>query len=414
MLNMKYKKLLILLVAPICLLLASGCNSQPSSTTTKGNSNKINTESTKYIAGKDYTEFVRARIMDKVGFQQPVEAFSLLIPKDWTFYGDVMWNPPGTTCAGINQGMKATSSDGKYSFEMMPNYLWGFITDPQLAEFNRQQQYPQYCSFGEPMNAEAYLKNVFAPNELGNPKIISIKETNSGIKSLQENAEKARQEMMGYGASEVNFYPSGIHANVKWNDGSEAIVLCGVTIMETVIPNNYNGSYTKNYTTVASERIVFRYPTGEYEKAATMLSVIMGSIRTNPTWKSTVDNFWRGVREKNNRDNIGRLSMIDEQTRKMGDMAIKKGNDNLNAMDANMRSWEASQASQDRIHTNFIKTIREVENYQDETGKVEMVSGYNHAWSRSDGSSFMMSDNPNFDPSSVFQDQRWKEMKKVD
>jgi hypothetical protein len=62
----------------------------------------------------------------------------------------------------------------------------------------------------------------------------------------------------------------------------------------------------------------------------------------------------------------------------------------------------------------FIKTIREVENYSDATGKVELVSGYNHAWSKSDGSSFIMSDNPNFDPSSVFQDQRWKEMKKVE
>ncbi|MCA0348883.1 MAG: hypothetical protein LCH35_06450 [Bacteroidetes bacterium] len=62
----------------------------------------------------------------------------------------------------------------------------------------------------------------------------------------------------------------------------------------------------------------------------------------------------------------------------------------------------------------FIKTIREVENYSDATGKVELVTGYNHAWSRSDGSSFIMSDNPNFNPSSVFQDQRWKEMKKVE
>lgn len=105
---------------------------------------------------------------------------------------------------------------------------------------------------------------------------------------------------------------------------------------------------------------------------------------------------------------------MDEQTRQMGENAIKKGQQNLNAMDANMRNWEASQQSQDRIHTNFVKAIREVETYKDETGRIELSSGYNHAWSRSDGSSFIMSDNPNFDPSSVFQDQQWKEMKKVE
>ena len=83
-------------------------------------------------------------------------------------------------------------------------------------------------------------------------------------------------------------------------------------------------------------------------------------------------------------------------------------------MDIELRNWEATQSSQDRMHTNFIKTIREVENYRDETGKYEMVSGYNHAWSRSDGTSFILSNNPNFDPSSVLQDQRCKEMKSVD
>ncbi len=83
-------------------------------------------------------------------------------------------------------------------------------------------------------------------------------------------------------------------------------------------------------------------------------------------------------------------------------------------MDMDLRSWEQSQNSQDRMHTNFIKTIREVENYQDATGKIELSSGYDHAWSRGDGNTFIMSNNPNFDPASVFQDQNWSEMKKVD
>ena len=411
------KKASVLFMNAICLLLAISCNSQSNSnknTESSENSNKPSTESKKFMAGKDYTQFVRARVLDKVGFQRPVEAMSLLIPENWKFDGGIMWNPPGSTCAGINQGFKAVSPDNTFSFEMMPNAMWSFIDDPQLAQFNSQQQYPEYCSFGEPLNADAYFKNVFAPNDLGNPEIISIKESSSGVQSLHENNERLRQEMIRYGASQVTFYPSGITANVKWNNGSEAIILCGVNIIETVIPNNYTGAYNKNYTSVATERVVFLYPTGEYEKASRVLSVIMGSLRTNPVWKSTVDNFWRGVREKRNQDNIGKIAIIDAETRQIGESAIRKGNENSKAMDANMRSWEASQQSQDRIHTNFIKTIREVENYRDDTGKIEMVSGYNHAWSRSDGSSFIMSDNPNFDPSSVFQDQRWKEMKKVD
>ena len=43
----------------------------------------------------------------------------------------------------------------------------------------------------------------------------------------------------------------------------------------------------------------------------------------------------------------------------------------------------------------------------------EMTAGYEHAWSRGDGTSFILSNDPNFNAASVFQDQHWKQMKKV-
>jgi hypothetical protein len=142
--------------------------------------------------------------------------------------------------------------------------------------------------------------------------------------------------------------------------------------------------------------------------------MIMASFRTNPGWNDAVNSFWKDVRQKRQIAHIGTIKMIDAQTRAIGNRAIQNGEARLKAMDTDQRSWEQSQSSQDRMHTNFIKTIREVENYRDETGKIELTSGYDHAWSRSDGSTFIMSNSPNFDPSSVFQDQSWKEMKKVD
>ncbi len=417
---MKHKNLYLLLISVCSLLIVSGCNGQSNQKINSNelgsstNSAKMKTISTQFTAGKDYMEFVRARVMDKVGFQQPVEAFSFLMPEGWTFDGGIIWNPPGTTCAGTNLGVRAVSPDGKYSFEMMPSYVWSFVPDPQLAQIQQQQQFPKYCSYGEPMNADVYFKQVFAPNELGNPTIINIKENNEGVKTLQEYVERKREEYYLYNPAQVNFYPSAITATVKWDNNSEAIVLCGVLIIESINLNQYNGSYSKNFVSTASERVVFMYPAGENEKAANILSLMMGSYRTNTAWKNTVDGFWKAVSLQEHREHVGRIQMIDEQTRQMGNAAIAKGQQNLNNMDANIRSWEASQQSQDRMHSSFVKSIREVENYRDETGTIELSSGYNHAWSRSDGSSFIMSDDPNFDPSSVFQDQRWKEMKRVD
>ncbi|MBK6285364.1 MAG: hypothetical protein IPF54_24330 [Draconibacterium sp.] len=79
---MNCKNIFFLLLTVSIVLLVPGCNGQNNpnaSNKISNNSDKMNTESTKYTAGKEYTQFVRARIMDKVGFEQPVEAFSILI-----------------------------------------------------------------------------------------------------------------------------------------------------------------------------------------------------------------------------------------------------------------------------------------------------------------------------------------------
>ena len=168
------------------------------------------------------------------------------------------------------------------------------------------------------------------------------------------------------------------------------------------------------YTTQVTKRIVYKYPEKEKEQAKKQFSLIMASFRSNPAWNDAVNNFWKDVRQKKHVAHIGKIRMMDEQTRQIGNQAIKNGAERLKSMDNDFRSWEASQSSQDRMHTNFIKSIREVENYTDGSGKYELSSGYNHAWSRGDGNSFLLSDNPNFDPAAVFQDQNWKEMKKLD
>lgn len=402
------------LILGLSTLTLTSCNGQNSNATKNTSQPKSKNIASNFVSGKDYVEFKRARVLDKIGFSKPVEAYSILTPSNWKFSGDIIWNAPGTSCAGNYVSIKSVSPDGKYSFEMMPDVLWSYFEDPQLDQFARQQQHTQSCNYAQPMNAMNYFKKVFVPNELGNPQIIEVKENQKAQQILAEKAEKNRLKMMQYNLGQIQNYTSCITGTVRWSDKEEALIICGVMIGETTVFNQYDGTSAKNYITFITERIVFKYPVGEKEKATNMLAVMMGSIRTNTAWKESVDDFWEKVRMQNHIIHLGKIKMIDDQTAQMGRDIINKGQQNLNAMDANMRSWEAKQQSQDRMHTNFIKTIREVENYSDATGKVELVSGYNHAWSRSDGSSFIMSDNPNFDPSSVFQDQQWKEMKKVD
>lgn len=364
--------------------------------------------------GEDYTLFHRIRIADTRGFENTAEAYSILLPKDWTQKSEINWVGPGMSCAGTYRELQAKSPDGKYELKLFPDVLYGFNSNQQINEFNQQQSDNKYCFVAEPMNAEQYLRNVFAQKELDNAEIISVEPAPLVVQQMQQGNDKARTELMRYGATNLQFDQTAVHATLRWPDGSEGIATLGVTILENTVPNVYNGTSSKVYTTQVAERTLFRFPADKKAQALNEFSVIMSSIRTNSAWTDAVNKFWKDVREQKQIAHIGRIKMMDEQTRAMGEATIRKGQDRLNTMDQEMRSWEAKQNSQDRMHTNFIKSIREVENYQDASGKVELTSAYDHAWSRGDGSSYIMSNNPNFDPAAALQDQNWKQMKKVD
>lgn len=419
------KKIHLLFASSVALLIMLiSCNSSAekststSSTNSPGN-NDSKTASTDaasredFKEGVDYIVYDRIRIMDKIGFASPAEAYSLLLPRGWTHESDIVWNNPGQSCNGTFKWLKAKSPDGKYSFEIMPDLVYTYVTDPQLQQFYMNSDQGSYCAFRQPVNAEQYLRTVFVADELGNPEIVKVSLNQSVIDQMKQANETIIQESRNYGTGNIQFDQTAINADLRWQDKSEGMVVLGVSTMETIVPNVYDGTSSKIFTSLITKRFVFKYPAGEAEQARQQFSVIMGGVRTNPWWNDEVNKFWKGFREKRHEGHIGRIRMMDAQTKAIAQATIAKGNERLKTMDIELRNWEATQSSQDRMHTNFIKTIREVENYRDETGKYEMVSGYNHAWSRGDGTTFVLSNNPNFNAASAFQDQNWKEMKKV-
>lgn len=365
-----------------------------------------------FVANRDYTEFTRVRILDRQGFSQFAEACSMLLPKGWNYEGEIIWTAPGQACAGTNLSVQTRSPGGDSSFDILPNFTWGWSADPQVNAFNQQHGQGRFCSTGQPLDAEQFIRQVWA-SELENPEISDFKMDQDAVSSMHLEDEKRRMEMMRYGSAGVEFKHTAITARAKWADGKRGILFCKVTNAANYVPNKYNGSINVDYMSAAS-RMLYTFPESEMDKAEQLMSVIVTGMRTNPAWKQAVEGYWRDVREKNHIVHIGKIRMMDEQTRQIAEQTIRQGNQRLKDMDQQMRSWEAKQSANDRMHNNFIKTIRGVENYQDATGTVELSSGYNHAWSRGDGTSFIMTDNSNFDPSSVFRDQNWEEMRKVD
>ena len=145
-----------LLLPCILLLTTTGCNSQQNAPEKSNAASTGKTNGRAFREGKDYVVFERIRVLDKAGFDKPAEAFSLLLPKGWSHEGEIMWTAPGNSCAGTNQYFRATSPDGKYSFEIMPAFLWSWSFNAALRQMQQGLPTSKYCTYAQPIRLRCF------------------------------------------------------------------------------------------------------------------------------------------------------------------------------------------------------------------------------------------------------------------
>lgn len=377
-----------------------------------------------FVEGKDYTVLERVRFMDNQGFEQPAEAFSVLLPKGWKHEGGITWKDMNA-CRGemVTGRWSASSPDGAITYVSPPLHTWGSASDPMMQQNMMMQAQNGGCEFGGPMPADEYLRQVFGPRELQGASITDVKENSAAQREMDQQSQRTIDaiRLMG-GMPEVQ--NSAITARLKWSDGTEGVVLCTVSNIFNNVQDAYSGMMQQITTSVAAERSFIRFPVARKDEAERFLANVKSSFRTNPEWKRSIDDFFVRMRGQQDLMHRERMAAIDAQTRantaahnqrmanihQQGAANTAAHDQRMANMDNSMRSWENQQSSQDRMHSSFVQTIREVQTYQDGSGKVELSSGYDQAWSRGDGT-YILSNSPSFDPSSVFQDQNWQEMK---
>ena len=357
-----------------------------------------------FTEGKDYVVLERVRFLDEQGFDRPVEAFSMLFPKGWKTEGGVRWKGVGE-CRGemVNMTVKASSPDGKISFESLPARSFSWADDQMMMQAMMAGAQAGDCAVNQPFSAEQYLEG-YAKQDLG--------ATASEIHGDEKRMARAREMDQQANAIAIQ-YQSGSEQSttfaagkLTWPDGTEGIMETGVTNIITRKPDMFNGGVSTFSTTGVFYTTVTRFPPERKEEAKRLLAMFTSSHRANPVWQQAKENF---LTQLGNVEHAGRM----ERIRLMGEQSRAYAQAQGEASDRQMRNWEQQQASQDGQHTRFVQAIREVDTWKDgSNGNVELTSGYDHAWSRGDGS-YILTNSPNFDPSSVFQDQAWKSMQQV-
>ncbi len=352
-----------------------------------------------FTEGKDYTVWERVRIKDQNGFAQPVEAYSILLPKGWRTEGQVTW-VVNTACPAdaVENRLTATSPDGAFRLEVFPQRNWQWYDDPMLLQnaMNTAQFGGAGCPLARPFDAGQYLEQVFVPTDLRGATLASHRPNEEMANIMLQQAQRNNAV---YQASGVNLQsrPSAVIGQLKWPDGRIGIALCAVEQTVALMPNLLNGGNYASYQCRATVKTMLSAPAGQEAKVERILGTIVASTRINPDWQTAVQNVYNNIAKVELQETAKRAALWRQTQSEISEI--------------HRRSWEDSQASRDRISEGWGQALRGVESWTEPGGgRIELSAGYNEAWSKADGT-YILSNNPLFDPNVAFQED-WKRMEK--
>lgn len=323
-----------------------------------------------------------------------IEAFSLLMPSDWTFDGGIRW-------VLDNPGMPAVAAftvkgpNGRDAFEVFPNQAMFWTNNPMLlATFPVGSRYfgAEVRPVADPMQA---LTEIVLPRFRGNA---------LGLKIVSRENLPELAQALGAGAPQpgVQTFADAAKIRIEYTEGGvlmeEEIFAVvegfsfGFQTMQGMITNtNWYADYIFS----------FKARKGELDANAPMFRTMANSFKVNPVWfnkySQTVEYLIQA--QIRNIQSIGELSRIISQT-------------SNEISDSMMQSYENRQQVYDRISENFSEYVRGTEHYTNpiEGREVELPGGYNHAWTNA-GGEYILTDNPNYNPN-VGSNQNWQELPK--
>ena len=385
-----------ILIAAFCISLFISCNAQQKE---KNKSNSSANKTTDMVEGKDYVILKRFRVEDKQGFNEPIEVSSFVLPANWQVNSNVQWNTSNKCIPEMVQAsVNATSADGEYELILYPAVQFDWSDDPVYLDAMKRGFNLHSCNIAQPLDAAGYIRNALAPNikaQVKSAKIIDELQQQMDAGATQQT-QLARQA----GNNAYSHRGSAAEGLLQFNDGKEGLAFC--TIMQTIVTmGGTQGQMANTFQCYAGMRIVLKYKSGNEAMARKIMSTFFSTTRLNPTWCTGIQKFFMQVGMDAQKQTWKHIQEVQAVQQQMGDNII--------------RSWEqknaASTVAYSKDNDGFGQYLRGVENYTDESGnKIELTSGYNNAWSKSDGS-YLLTNNPAFDPNVTFN-ENWKRLNK--
>jgi len=356
---------------------------------------------------------VQHSLYDRQGWGEAVEAFSLLLPVDWTVSGEVSWGggPDEPSCmATVPQLiMTARSPDGLWGFEIMPaptvSYMTMTRTAPNQMPFDtlamavqesntslaRQFHKPRsFCRVTPNTGIGGLVEEALLSGMRPNARILAREPLPEFRAQLQQSLD--RQALPDpYRRDEALAFRYVIAVDTPRGPVVEELGIFASS-HATLMPS-YDGAMQQLYVT-AQPVFTFRYPRGRKSEADPLMTVIANSLRTNPRWAAAMAQHNSKMNQINIEGARRRSEIWAETSAAISDMQ--------------MEGWKFRSETSDRMMALSRDQIREVEPMRDPTTgqEFELPNAYSTFYRNPQGE-FLMSADPNFRASELFPHESW-------
>lgn len=328
-------------------------------------------------------------ILDATGFAQPTAAATIFVPHGWRTEGGVFWANDFSCTNGYNFIWSASPPDRSMSIGIAPQTAW---------EMNTANSAPSRpgCQLMPLQSTRAYLQSMVQRSVPG-ARILDYRDRPDLVREIGVQPSRTPMPM-----GEIRRWAEGGEILFAFNQNGRdmrgsmmAAVQFDLNVTDTsqmfandptIGPGGMQGMQTRSefLSAFAYPGWVATAPNGQFNFA--FFEALRKSIKTNPQWANAIAGHNAA---------IGRVALKESQKRAQ---AIMETNDYISRL--RQETWNAQQESADRRAREFGEVIRGVETYKDEWGpggQTELSGHYNNAWRLNDGS-YVLTDDPNFDP----------------
>jgi len=354
----------------------------------------------------------RVQVVDQHGFEKPMTALTVLVPTDWSFQGDVTFDPKNACTATLVQvSFRATSPDGRTAVELFPGAAWGWSDDPGTRQFMERDLEAKArfgrkgCPVGPPLSAKEYLSRNLLGRARPGARVVGSEVDPKAAKAVAELVRQAEAQAAQVG---LRMQLRADTAQVRIEYGREGQAeeewLTGVTVARGTLGPTFDVrsgrmGQAMSYSCGALYLFGARTPKGRLDANDKLFRAILGSVRVDPTWQARVQEVQQKIQ-------AAELQGAKDRSR----IIAKSGEDTSRMINEGFRR---RQEAQERDSERWSQVIRGVETYRNPaTGDtVELSNRYGNAWANGKNE-YLLSESPNFNPNTVSRDN-WTRLEPV-